>query len=105
MKRDILGGNNYLLERIKPTEVAKLRDDDKIVVNRVRINNRLISLELNSNANEESIKIIRSAIENMMKQEKRSKCVVHGATMAVRDVKKVFPNIESMPQNSFVKVG
>lgn len=103
MKEKEYGGET-LLEKIPPSEVVKLRDDDQIVVNRVRINSRLVRLEMQDNADRESIKIIRDAIENMMKQEKKQKCVVHGAKMAVKDVKKVFPDIEKMPLNSFVKI-
>lgn len=98
-------GGSLLLEKISPADVILLDDDDEIVVNRVRINSRLVKLDMENNVDLESIKIIRAAIDNIMQHEKTKKCIAHGAKMSVRDVKKIFPNIEHMPGNSFVKLG
>lgn len=98
-------GGSSLLEKISPADVISLNDDAEIVVNRVRINSRLVKLDMENNADEEILKIIRAAIENIMRHEKSRKCIAHGAKMSVGDVKKIFPNIEKMPHNSFVKLG
>ncbi len=97
-------GGSLLLEKISPADVVLLNDDDEIVVNRVRLNSQLVRLGMSNNADIESVKIIRAAIDNIMQHEKTKKRIAHGAKMSVRDVKKIFSNIENMPSNSFVKI-
>jgi len=98
-------GGTMVLEKIMPTEVNKLKDDEEVLVNRVRINSRLVNLEFQGGATPEMLSIIRAAIDNIMLHEEKTKSVTYGAKMAVRDVKKVFPNIDNMPANSFAKFG
>ena len=95
--------NNTMI-KILPAEISTLSDDDIIVVNRVRLNSRLVRLEIEGNDNLESIIIIHRAIENMMIQQKTSKKILLGAKMAVGDIKKVFPDFARMPSNSFVRI-
>ena len=98
-------GGNLVLEKLSPKEVNKLKDDEVIIVNRVRINSRLVNLELQGEINPEILGIIRAAIDNIMSHEEKTKSVTYGAKMAVKDIKKVFPNIDKMPANSFAKFG
>lgn len=98
-------GGSVVLEKITPMEVNRLSDDEIVLVNRVRLNSRLVNLGFQGNQNLEILGIIRAAIDNIMLHEEKTKSVTYGAKMAVGDVKKVFPNIDTMPTNSFAKFG
>lgn len=105
MIRKTRGGTKVII-KVLPSDVSKLRDEEVIIVNRVRLNARLVSLEMQNvdNNNQENILLIRQAIGGMMVQEKERKRALPGAKMTVRDVKKIFPDMDSMPKNSFAKV-
>lgn len=105
MKTSKTGGYDVIV-KVSPSEVKRLRDDEVIIVSRAQLNAQLVFASLDT-TNEESLKnvrIIRTAIRDMMEQEKKQKSIAMGASMKVKDVKQIFSKIDSMPLNSFAQV-
>lgn len=98
------GGTSFVAKRILPSEINSLEENEIIIVNRARVNSRIIKIEHNFNRSDsliESYKILNVALNEMLLQEKKHRKTLFGAPMKVKDVKKVFPDILSMPINSF----
>lgn len=92
------------MKKIPPVEISKMNNDDLILVNRIRINSKLVEFEIRNLSNCETTKIMRNAITEMKEKELRSKKPSMGVMMKVGDVKKIFDNIESLPGNSFAAI-
>lgn len=105
MEKRIVGGRN-VIEKVSPSEVKLLHDDEVIIVSRAQINARLAfaCMEINDKKAEKDIQILKCAINKMLEQEKEQKSMVMGAKMRVGEVKEIFSKIEKMPQNSFARV-
>lgn len=105
MKIKMVGGDN-LVVKVSPSEVKRLQDDEIIIVSRAQLNAKLafMSMEINSEEQEKNIRIIRTAINEMIEQEKKQNNIAIGAKMTVADVKQIFPKIERMPGNSFAQL-
>lgn len=105
MKSKISGGKNVVV-KVLPSEVKHLRDEEVVIVSRAQLNVQLAFMSMDASSEEQvkKIHIVRSAINDMMEQEKKRKTVAIGAMMKVSDVKRVFSKIEDMPQNSFVQI-
>jgi hypothetical protein len=90
-----------MIKYIPPKDILNFEENEIIIVDRVRINSKLVRLEFQGSEQKECIAILRKAINDMIIQEKIAKKTFVGAKMAVRDVKKVFSEVHTMPSNSF----
>lgn len=96
------GAVNMARNFVLPTEIHKLGDDVVVIVNRTRINSRMTRLTAQSVENNlEPLQIMKTAVKQMMIEEKKNKSTLIGPKMSVYEIKKVFGNVESMPKNSF----
>lgn len=93
------------MEYISLEDTLKLKDSEKILVNRVRINSILVILEHKqpSLENNEKQKILLKAIRNLHFQEKLKGKIyaLFGPLMIVEDIRKVFGNEQDLPGNTF----
>lgn len=98
--------SNERLVKVLPADISKLHDGDTLIVNRVSLNSRLVILQLQNsgNHNQGEIQIIRNALGEMLVEEEKRKCVMPGATMVVKDIKKIFPDMNKIPRNSFAQI-
>lgn len=106
MNRARLMEENSVIVKVLPSEVKLLHDDEIIMVSRTQLNAQM-ALSMMSKRDEKTvnqIKIMRCAIDDMVKQEQKKKTIVMGAPMSVKDIKKVFSKIEKMPSSSFAKI-
>lgn len=90
--------------RVLPSELSSLNDDEMVVVNRVRLNSKLLRLEMNAKKNSEHITKLYEAINRMIKKERTIDLMVPGGEMAVGDIKIIFNDLSNMPRNSFMKI-
>ena len=105
MEGKVVGGNDVLV-KVLPQEVKHLHNDEIVIVSRSRLNAELAFMEMKmeNDAVNERIQIIKYALSDMIAQEIQQKIFARGAKMKVRDVKKIFPNLEDMPSNTFAQV-
>lgn len=106
MDRTKLMEENGVIVKVLPSEVKRLHDDEIIMVSRTQLNAQM-ALSMMCKKDEKTIgqiKIMRCAIDDMLKQEQQKKAIVMGAPMKVKDVKNVFSKIEKMPSSSFAKI-
>lgn len=89
---------------IDPSTLPSLEKDCVIIVNRIRLNSKLVEWEIQQYDNTGEIIKVKSAIRQMKEKEKRTRCILMGAEMLVEDVMKIFPNYEKLPKNSFAEV-
>lgn len=105
MKKVMAMEENNVIVKVLPCEVEQLHDDEIIIVSRTQLNAQM-ALTMMSTRDEKTItkiKIMRCAIDGMVKQEQKQKTIVMGAQMKVKDVKKVFSKIDKMSSSSFAK--
>lgn len=100
MIKTINQGVNFEVKLIDPSELPRMDKDDIIVVNRIRLNSKLVEYEIQNIKPSEAV-IIRQAISLIKQREIRSKNAVMGVEMRVGDVLKIFPEYKSLPKNSF----
>lgn len=100
MNRVIYGRTTAVVKLINPSELKDMKEDSLVVVNRIRINSKLVEFEV-KNTHKQEIVIIKKAIREMKAKEAKHRRVVMGPTMKVRDIKIVFPEYERLPKNSF----
>lgn len=105
MKIKNMGGKNVVV-KVLPKEVKHLPDEEIVIVSRTCLNAKLafMGMKIDDNETVENMQIIRGALNGMMDQEKRQKTMVKGAKMTVANIKKIFPDIENMPKNSFAQI-
>ena len=85
---------------IKPEKLTRMDENDIVVVNRVRLNSKLVECSI-KNINTDETSLIRKALQNMILQERQIRRTIMGAEMRVGDIIKIFPDYENFPQNSF----
>ena len=100
MIKTIDQGTMFEVRLIDPSELPKMDKDDVIVVNRIRLNSKLVEYEIQNIKPSEAI-IIRQAIRLIKQREINTKNAVMGVEMKVGDVLKIFPEFKSLPKNSF----
>lgn len=100
MNKKIARGAVIKVRIINPPDIQDMDENEIIVVNRIRLNAKLVECEIRNN-NSTNVAIITAAIKAMKEQEKKSKRTVMGPKMSVRDVKKIFPDYRFLPMNSF----
>lgn len=99
MRKIKISGVNTTVKTIDPITLSDRDDDEIVIVNRIRLNNKLVEFEVKA-ISSSSANIIRNAIKTMKKREISTRQIALGAEMTVADVKKVFPEYKSLPQNS-----
>lgn len=100
MIKTINQGVSFEVKLIDPSELPRMDKDDIIVVNRIRLNSKLVEYEIQNIKPSEAI-IIRQAISLIKQREISAKNAVMGVEMRVGDVLKIFPEYKSLPKNSF----
>ena len=100
MNRIIYGRATSVVRLIEPSELKGMREDSLVIVNRIRVNSKLVQFEI-TNSGKQEIGIILNAIKEMKIRESKGRKMVMGPTMKVGDIKKLFPEYESLPKNSF----
>ena len=88
------------VKMIAPSEIFKMDKDDIVIVNRVRLNSRLVEFEMRNNGDTAKIIIIRNAIQDMKTKERHRRALM-GPEMTVEQVLQVFDDVEDLPGNSF----
>lgn len=96
-----LKGVSTEVQRIRPAEVVKMKPDMEILVNRIRINTRLVEIESSESIDYEIIDLLRKAVFKSIRGNKYHGYSI-GIRMTVGDVLKVFSCVEEMPANSFL---
>lgn len=99
----VLNIGAFNVKIVEPKELSHMDDNQIVVVNRVRLNSKLVEWEIKNIDKKETI-IIRKAIKLMKEKERIKKCAAMGAEMQVKDIRVIFPNYESLPHNSFAIV-
>lgn len=92
-----------LLRFINPSDLRKMKDDSLVIVNRIRIYSKLVEFELKEARGQESVTII-NALNEMNARESKHRSIAMGPTMRVGDIKKLFPEYERLPKNSFAVI-
>lgn len=100
MTRVIYGRTTSVVKLIDPSELKGMEEDSLVIVNRIRIYSKLVEFELKDTRTQEIV-IITNAIKEMKARESKHRRTVMGPAMKVGDVKKIFPEYESLPKNSF----
>ncbi len=100
MNRVIYGKATSVVRLIEPSELKVMQEDSIIIVNRIRVNSKLVEFEI-TNSGKQEILIITKAIKEMKRRETKGHRTVMGPAMRVGDVKKLFPEYEKLPRNSF----
>lgn len=98
-----LGVENVARKTILPTEINDLDDNVIVIVNRTRLNSRLAGL-IYQDDDIECKAIIHVAVKKMINEEKENNRISIGPKMKVSEVKKIFPELENMPKNSFALI-
>ena len=86
-------------EIVAPSEVVKMNDSEFLNVNRIIVNARLVELRL-THSNSEGKEILLRALKSEEKDVNGSKKFTD-VKMNVGDIKRVWPNIEKLPKNTF----
>lgn len=74
-------------------ELEKMNDSTTIIVNRVKLNERIFECQFNSSKNNQAIeKILLKAAENLSKQDEKQSDLAWGAKMTVGEAKIAFAN-------------
>ena len=89
------------VKMIAPSEIFKMDKEDTVIVNRVRLNSRLVEFEIRNNGDTAKIIIIRNAIQDMKTKERQNRRALMGPEMTVEQVLQVFDDVEDLPGNSF----
>lgn len=103
MTKIISKGSVVEVRMINPADIQKMNENDYLIVNRIRLNSKIVECEIRKN-NPSSVDIILKAIKSMKEQESRSRRTVMGAKMRVGDIKTIFPDFKGLPKNSFALV-
>lgn len=85
---------------IDPLELQGMSEDDVVIVNRVRLNSKLVECEIKRVELSERNMIMRILREMKIREIKQRRTVM-GPIMRVGDVKKLFPEYKTLPKNSF----
>ena len=86
-------------EIVAPSEVVKMNDSEVLNVNRIIVNARLVELRL-THSNSEGKEILLKSLKSEEKDVNGSKKFTD-VKMKVGDIKRVWPNIEKLPKNTF----
>lgn len=86
-------------EIVAPSKVVKMNDSEILNVNRIIVNARLVELRL-THSNSEGKEILLRALKSEEKDVNVSKKFTD-VKMKVGDIKRVWPNIEKLPKNTF----
>lgn len=86
-------------EIVAPSEVVKMNNSEVLNVNRIIVNARLVELRL-THSNSEGKEILLRALKSEEKDVNGSK-KFNDVKMKVGDIKRVWPNIEKLPKNTF----
>lgn len=91
------------LPKVKIVEPSSLREMDRnavIIVNRVRLNTKLVEFEIRNNKSSEAV-VLKAVVRKMKDKETHLRRPAIGAEMSVGDIINVFPEYESLPKNTF----
>lgn len=97
-------GENTIVKLIDPITLADRDAEEVVIVNRIRLNNKLVEFEIKDN-HSSNIVIVKNAIKAMKKKEFGTKRIALGAEMKIADVLKVFPEYKTLPKNSIYERG
>lgn len=100
MNRFVYRRNSAIVRLIDPIELEGMNEDTLIIVNRIRINSKLVECEIKEIGKQER-SIMTKAIKAMKIREAKERKTVMGPAMTVGDIKKLFPNYSKLPRNSF----
>ena len=92
------------LNLIDPNMLPSLEKNSVIIVNRIRLNSKLVEWEIQQYGNTGDVIKVKRAIRKMKEKEKRTRCILMGAEMIVEDVMEIFPDYRRLPKNSFAEV-
>lgn len=81
-------------------DIRRMDENDIIVVNRIRLNTKLVEYEIKK-MDVSTVRIISDAIRLSEKDSIKNNRYNAGVKMKVGDVKKVFPDYDNLPLNSF----
>ena len=95
-----------IIAQISPEDVMKKNDDEILIVNRSQINAKLASYTYDAKDSraKSNIKIMKQAINEMMRWDRKEKTMNVGAEMTVKQIKQIFTDMDDMPSNSFYEM-
>ena len=99
-KRQVL----LTVRHIPPAQIRKLNANDKVCVNRVRINSKNVEIIVSGYAQSEKGIVVGKAIRSMQLRDRKAKRAGFGAEMTVGEVLTVFDDLDSLPKNSFASI-
>lgn len=93
----------FEVERIAANDLLKMRKNEEILVNKIRINSQLSKLERN-NKDEEAVVILCEALNETTFNERKKNKVSMSVSMSVENIVKCFKDdITDLPKNTFLK--
>lgn len=98
-------GVTIIVKMIEPSDLSKMKKEEKVIVNRVRLVSRLVEFEIKNSEDPETMAIIRKAMKEMKVKEEKNHRVLMGPEMTVGEVLKVFDDLSSLPKNTFATAG
>ena len=95
-----------IIAQISPEDVMKKNDDEILIVNRSQINAKLAfyTYDAKNSRAKSNIKIMKQAINEMMRWDRKEKTMNVGAEMTVKQIKQIFTDMDDMPSNSFYEM-
>jgi hypothetical protein len=91
------------VERIAVDEILRMRKNEEVLVNKIRINSQLSKLE-RSNNDEEAVVILCEALNDAMCRERIRNKISMSVSMSVENIVKCFKDdIQRLPKNTFLK--
>jgi len=89
---------------IEPSQLCNLNMDEKIIVNRVRLNSKNVEIVISGLSHPDKLTVIKRAMRTMQERDRKAKRAGFGAEMTVREALIVFDDPESLPKNTFAHV-
>lgn len=88
------------VKSIKPEELQNMDKNALVVVNRIRLNSKLVEYEIKNLNSTETIEI-REVLNVVARNEQDTKCSSIRVKLPVSSILKVFPEYKTLPLNSF----
>lgn len=96
-----IGDDNTVIVVIPASEIKNMNPDDTIMVNRIRINSKIMEYQKSGVTDSDIETILVKAMDGIRKQESQQRKTPIGAKMTIKDVLKLFTEPEKMHKNSF----
>lgn len=95
------GDNGTFIVVVPATDIKKMNPESSVLVNRVRINSKVMEYQKSGVTDCEVEKLLVNAMKNIGKQESQQSKTSIGVKMKIKDVLKLFAEPEKMHDNSF----